>query len=194
MEFLTDSLKEVVSKLSENQKEEIDVIESIVNTNETNKENTKEKPFRFIEKRKPENCINFILQCSEHATWIRPKERKSIFCLLTAIINDFHLNFDIAKNYTNLKSMPQVKNVLSVDNETEKYVFDIFEEKTIGRALYEDNVELLQQILTTNRDEGNDQVIYILVIFSRFSLTSKDMKQIELKLQHYLDQLNVSSI
>ena len=42
MEFLTNSLKEVVSKLSEDQKEEIDVIESIVSTNETNKENTKE--------------------------------------------------------------------------------------------------------------------------------------------------------
>ena len=50
MEFLTNSLKEVVSKLSEDQKEEIDVIESIVNTNEESKENTKEKLFRFIEK------------------------------------------------------------------------------------------------------------------------------------------------
>ena len=38
MEFLTNSPKEVVSKLSDDQKEEIDVIESIVNTNETNKD------------------------------------------------------------------------------------------------------------------------------------------------------------
>ena len=55
MEFLTNSLKEVVSKLSENQKEEVDVIESIVNTSETNKENTKEKLLKYIEKRKPDN-------------------------------------------------------------------------------------------------------------------------------------------
>ena len=48
MEFLTNSLKEVISKLSENQKEEIDIIESIVNTNEENKENMKEKLFHFI--------------------------------------------------------------------------------------------------------------------------------------------------
>ena len=49
MEFLTDSLREVVSKLSEDQKEEIDVIESIISTKETNKEDTKEKVFRFLE-------------------------------------------------------------------------------------------------------------------------------------------------
>ena len=55
MEFLTDSLNETVSKLSDDQKEEICVIESISNTNETNKESTKEKVIRFIEKRKPEN-------------------------------------------------------------------------------------------------------------------------------------------
>ena len=30
MEYLTDSLREVISKLSENQKKEVDVIESIV--------------------------------------------------------------------------------------------------------------------------------------------------------------------
>ena len=77
MEFLTDSLKEALSKLSEDQKEEIDVIESIINTNETNKENAKEKVFRFLEKRKPENCINFIVGCLEHAVQIRPKERES---------------------------------------------------------------------------------------------------------------------
>ena len=93
MEFLTDSLKEVVSKLSEDQKEEVDIIESIVNTNEENRENTKEKLFRFIEKRKPENCINFIVQCFDHATKIRPKERESLFFLLTSVFNHFHLNY-----------------------------------------------------------------------------------------------------
>ena len=44
-DFLTNSLKEVVSKLSEEQREEVDVIESIVDINEGNKENTKEKLF-----------------------------------------------------------------------------------------------------------------------------------------------------
>ena len=85
MEFLTNSLKEVIQKLSENQKEETDIIESIVNTNETNKENTKEKLFHFIEKRKPENCIHFIVRCINHAATIRPKERESLLFLLTSI-------------------------------------------------------------------------------------------------------------
>ena len=78
MEFLTNSLKEVVSKLSENQKEEIDVIESIVNTNESNKENAKEKLLRFIEK-------HFILGCIEYASMIRSKERKSLLFLLILV-------------------------------------------------------------------------------------------------------------
>ena len=82
MEFLTNSLKEFVSKLSESQKEEIDVIESIVNTNEENKENMKEKLFRFIEKHEPENCIYFIVRCIEHATRIRPKERESFYLFI----------------------------------------------------------------------------------------------------------------
>ena len=80
---------EVVSKLSENQKEEIDVIESVISTNEENKENTKEKLFRFIEKQKPENCINFILGCIDHAAKIRPKERESLLFLLTSVFKQF---------------------------------------------------------------------------------------------------------
>ena len=58
MEHLATSLKEVVSKLTENQKEEVYVIESIVNTNNSKKESTKEKLFSFIEKYGPEDCIH----------------------------------------------------------------------------------------------------------------------------------------
>ena len=82
MNILTDSLREAVSKLNENQKEEIDVIESIVDMDETKKEITKEKTFRFIEKRKLENCINFLLGCIEYAALIRPKERKKILFII----------------------------------------------------------------------------------------------------------------
>ena len=103
MEFLTDSMKEVFVKLSENQKKEIDVIESIINTNETNKENTKEKVFRFLEKRKPENCINFIVGCIDHAVKVRPKEMKALLFLLTSVFNDFHLDFKIAEKKKHFK-------------------------------------------------------------------------------------------
>ena len=127
MEFLTNSLKEIVSKLSENQKEEVCVIESIVNTNETNKESTKEKLFCFIEKRKPENCIEFIVGCFEHAAKIRPKERESLLFLLTSVFNNFRLNFEITKNFDILRNMLQVKNILTADENTEKHVFDFAE-------------------------------------------------------------------
>ena len=45
-------MKEVVSKLSEDQKKDIAVIKLIVNTCETSKENTKENLFGFIEKQR----------------------------------------------------------------------------------------------------------------------------------------------
>ena len=161
MEFLTDSLKEVVSKLSENQKEEIDAIESIVNTNEENKENTKEKLFHFIEKRKPENCISFIIGCIEHATKIRPKERESLLFLLTSVFNNFHLNFEIFKRFDVLMNMLQVKNILPSGKYTYKHIFDFSEEGTIGRAIFEDNIELLQQLLADHPDEGKEEIFYI---------------------------------
>ena len=78
MEFLTDYLRETISKLNETQKEEIDVIESIINANETNRENVKEKIIRFIQKHKPENCIMLIINCIERAVIIRPKDIDSL--------------------------------------------------------------------------------------------------------------------
>ena len=77
----TTSLRETISKLSEGQKEEIDNIESIVNINETNKEGVIEKIVCFVEKRKPENCINFIFGCIKHSAQIRAKERESLLFL-----------------------------------------------------------------------------------------------------------------
>ena len=136
MEFLTDSLKEALSKLSEDQKEEIDVIESIVNTNERNKENTKEKVFRFIEKRKPENCIYFILGCLDHAAQIRPKERESQFFLLTSVFDNFHLNNKILDNFLVSKNMFRVKNVIPLDKNTNKHIFDFADEGTVERAFF----------------------------------------------------------
>ena len=47
MEFLTPSLNEVVSKLSENQKEEISIIELIININENQQRNHKRQTNSF---------------------------------------------------------------------------------------------------------------------------------------------------
>ena len=181
MEFLTNSLKEVVSKLSENQREEVDVIESIVNINEENKENTKEKVFRFSEKRKPENDVKFIVRCIDHAAYIRPKERESLFSLISSVFNDFHLDFEIIKMCIFLKNMYQVKNILPYDRITNKHIFDFAEEGTIGRAIFDDNLELFQQLLADNSDEGKNQVFDI-ELFSPFNFyfNRKEVNRMEL--------------
>ena len=136
MEFLTKSLKEDVSKLSEDQREEVDIIESIVNTCETNKENTKEKLFHFLEKQKPENCLNFILGCFEHAAAKRPMEKESFFYLLTSIFNILHLNFEIMKKIGILRNILEVRNILPSNDSTNKHIFDFAEEETVGRAIF----------------------------------------------------------
>ena len=180
MEFLTDSLKEVISKLSENQKEEIDVIESIVSTSETNKQSTKEKVFRFVEKRKPENCINFILKCFQHAALVRPKERESIYFLLTSVLNNFKLDFRIDKMLCILCLMLQDKNIIPSDLSEDNHIFDFAEEGTVGRAIFEDNIDSLQQLLVTQNEEEEEQ-IFDLEYFLRDSLFKiMDANRIEL--------------
>ena len=164
MEFLTDSLRDVVSKLSEGQKEEIDIIESIINTNEANKEKTKEKLFRFLEKRKPEYCINFILGCINHAAKARPKEEDSFHFILTSIYNNFHLNHDKINNFDILKyelSNPNVR-PSSLLNYS---IFDYGVERSIRKVIYEDNIELFQKLYAV---DFNDQIKNEL-FFLRFS-------------------------
>ena len=165
MEFLPNSLKEVVSKLNENQKEEIDIIESLVNTNERNKENEKEKLFRFIEKRESKSCILFIVGCLNHAALIIPKERETFFFLFTSIFNKFHLNFEIKDEFKILRNMLQVKNIIPYDRFTEEHIFDFEKEGTVERAIFEDNIVLLQQLLAVNSDEGKEQIFDIYNFF-----------------------------
>ena len=161
MEFLTDSLKEVVSKLSENQKEEIETIELIINTSETNKENTKEKVFHFIEKRRSENRIDFILGCVEHAAMIRSKNRRPLLFLIISIFNDFHLNFKIAESYPILGNMLHVEKIIHSYKYTYKCIFDFAKERTVGKAIFEDDIDVLRQLLATQADIGKGEEFYI---------------------------------
>ena len=57
--------------------------------------------------------------------------------------------------------MLEVKNIIPSDYETKKHIFDFAEEGTVGRSLFEDNVELLQQILADHPNEGKEQTINI---------------------------------
>ena len=107
MEFLTESLKEVVSKLNEKQKEEIDIIESIFNTNSKNKEETKEKINKFLTTNGIIN-IQFVINCINKAAEIRPKERESLFSLIVSVFENFKLNFEDFCFDDPLESMLQV--------------------------------------------------------------------------------------
>ena len=77
MEFLTDSLKNVVSELNEDQFEEVDIIESIININSSSKEKTLEKIFSYLKKYGSDNRGMLIFSCVDLASLTRPKERET---------------------------------------------------------------------------------------------------------------------
>ena len=127
----------------------------------TNKETTKDKLIRFIEKQKPDYCINFIVKCIRHAAEIRPKEREAIFFLLTSVFKYFNIDFNIAKKYSILEAMLIEKNVIPCVGKTIKRVFGFSDEKTIGRAIFEDNIDMLQTLLATPTDTGYEKSFFI---------------------------------
>ena len=59
-------------------------------------------------------------------------------------------------NYNNLNNMLEVRNIFPSCEFTNQNVFDFAEEGTVGRALFEDNIELLQQLLAVHPDEGKN--------------------------------------
>ena len=48
--------------------------------------------------------------------------------------------------------MLEVKNIIPCNDSTDKHIFDFTEDGTTGRALFEDNIELLQQLLAIHPD------------------------------------------
>ena len=64
--------------------------------------------------------------------------------------------------------MLQVKKIIPSNDDNYSHIFDFAEEGTVGRAIFEDNVELLQQLLAIHPDEGKDQIFNI-VWFSPYN-------------------------
>ena len=162
MEFLTCQLKEVISKLNEGEKEEIDFIETIININKEKIETTKEKILDFIHKRNPLGCIPFIFKCFELCTTVKPKERESIMYLIELIINKYteskeYLNY----RYKTLFQMVQVKGIEFMYYHTNEHIFDFASNETMQRAIFDDDIDLLEHI---NADPMNDMKNQKLII------------------------------
>ena len=145
----TNLLKGVISKLSNAQREEIDVIDSIVNINNSKREEAKTLVQGYIEKH-GNTSINFILGCIEHASEIRVKERESIMFLLNSFLTSSTTTADALKNFEVLRNMSQVKGILPKEKGTDEHVFDFAEEGTVGRFIFEDDVDSLQRIIAND--------------------------------------------
>ena len=85
MALFTSSQKEVISKLGDFQKEELNVIESIININEDNKEITAAEIIYYANRNEyGENSI-LIMLCINTAITIRPKSREYLLYLFNSL-------------------------------------------------------------------------------------------------------------
>ena len=167
MEYITDSFKEIISTLNENQQEEIDVVESIINTNKSNKERTSEKVKSYIKKRGLSNSHIFILKCIERATIIRPKEREPLFFVVKSIFESFELLPQINDKIFVIKDMMAIKGLYQDHTVINKHAFDFEEVGTVQRAIFDDDIDELQQLLAVQY-EGVDNKNFELGTFFPF--------------------------
>ena len=148
----------MLSKLSKEQKTEIDVIETIINININNKEEATKRVLEFVEK---SGSLPFVVGCIGRAAEIRPKERETIMFLINAIIERFGSIQNDLFGYV-LMDMLQVKGILPKDEYFQnEHVFDFAEKGTVGRAIFDDDVDSLIEILSTQTKEESRKMINI---------------------------------
>ena len=140
-----------VKGLSEYQKEEINIIESVIGINSENKEEVRKLVRAFHEK--GAGSLPFIFMCIEHAAMIRPRERESQFHLLHTLLCDFNYNGRLIFQPV-LSNMLKVKGISHEEEYyTNEHIFDFAKEGTIARSIYDDDVETLRLLLATPTDE-----------------------------------------
>ena len=67
---------------------------------------------------------------------------------------------DKTKRKRAVRDFSILEEMFQSDKDINKHVFDFAEEGTVGRAIFEDDVDLLQQLLAINPDEGKKQEAY----------------------------------
>ena len=188
MEYLAGFEKEVAPMLSSNQREECNIIESIIMHQDQSKdESIIHDVIEYMNKRKPENCKEFIFRCIERSANIRPKARRFLISLIESILKVFGINPQKLNEYSVIMSMLQVKGTYQKDKYTNEYIFDFAGDATIGKAIFEDDIEQLKQLLAMEDDYKKNQTINIEEFFSK-------LKQVYSKLQLCSDLLNASNI
>ena len=163
MEYLPDSLKEAMSKLSDNQREEIDLIESIVNVSK-DKEALCEKVINYIKKHSPENCELFILSCLKRIAVIRPKEREDLFFIIDSIFKNCSIDISNVYLFDIIDDMMKQRGLMPIDENDSNYdehVFDFANKGTIDRAIYDDNLDDLKEILVVIDESQKNELINI---------------------------------
>ena len=174
MDCLPASLKCIISKLSDNQREEIDIIESILNVNETNMDIMKEKLINYTKKHPIDDCICFIIQCIILKANIRVKERRYCVSFINMLINDFNIK------PTKILTFNDIWKIMD-KNECAKYhTIDFAEEGSVPKAIFDDDINKFQELFNSLPDELMNYVDHFKKEFflREFPLFSFEIEQI----------------
>ena len=146
-------IKEIIAKIPieyQSLKETIYITESIISVKKENKEEIKEKTIKFLEENKLQN-LNYIIYIINYASEIRPKERESLFFIISSVFEYFKLDFNnYSFNYL-LNDMLIAKNIIEKRDYYNEHIFDFSEEGTIERAIFDENCDKLISILSTKK-------------------------------------------
>ena len=164
MEFLSNEVREVVLKQDQNLIEDVDLIETIINTKENSEEAVISKVSSYIKKNGADKSLAFLVGLINFAALIRVKSRKSIKLIISHITKEFDVNWrDFICNHTYFmddrwipnisyteifEKMLQNMDLVREKNLPYQNIFDVFsEDEKISISLMNDDLDLLQTTL-----------------------------------------------
>ena len=130
-------------------KESMAFINSVVEICEENEEESV-KTFRSFVNKYGQKMQKFVLNIIELAATIRPKERSKMNIFID-IIKDTYM-FDKTGRNGALKSMLAARRIIKPFYGMNKMVFDLYEEDSIGRAIVDDDVSSLKNMLLLSKN------------------------------------------
>ena len=165
MEFLTPSLNEVINKLSPDQQEEINVIESITNITENNKETVCQIVSKYVKRLSFDDCFVFVFCYIDNVSMIRTKERESIVFLINWLIEEFKIELQKFEIFPSLKEMLHMKNIIPESDFLNEHIFDFAEDGTIERAIFEDDVNKVRQLMAIQTEDSEEEEEFDILSF-----------------------------
>ena len=150
MEFLPAPLKAIMVRQNKQLQSEALFLQHIINVDESNKENSLQSIFKFFEGKNFEHVINYFAEVLEYASCINPRNHKQIVFLIENVVKHFNSSFSYFTRFIKLGSMLSEFGLIQKPKDFEPNSICLYEKGTFGRAIVDDDVDLLQQLIVYN--------------------------------------------